>query len=386
MRILQTSDNHLGEIAYSKVDPSTGLNARGLDYLSAFKSIGKIALNERVDVFLIAGDLFTRTNLHPYYTLEVTRILKRLAKAGIMTLIVSGNSETPKTGAALNPLTILSEIDNVFVATEPNTFILGSYDFVCVPASKIFDEASHDFAEMLDKALEKSTSDKKILAAHIPVAQAVAGSEEFAEPFVGKYLNPSEIPDGFSYVALGHMHKFQQVKHAVPMFYSGSSERFDFGEENDEKYALLVEFEEGVRVKPVRLPTRKMVTIIDFDCSGSSASKITKFVTESIDIKAKEMKNALVRIKLDNIDVHENRSINWIPIVEKLKECRVFDYKIQARTTVSLPESGMLGERYVLPPAKELELYVKSKRQLAKNSSKLLKLGNEVIRKVEEKQ
>jgi exonuclease SbcD len=383
MRILQTSDNHLGETAYSKVDHSTGLNARGMDYLNAFRSIGKIALNERVDVFLIVGDLFTKANPHPYYVLEVTRILKRLSKAGVMTLIVSGNNETPRTAAGLNPLTILSEIDNVFVAAEPSTFVLGSYDFVCVPAPAKLDEVKSNFPAALDMALEKSTSDKKILAAHAPVEQAVPGSEQFVEPFMGDYVSPSQIPNAFSYVALGHMHKFQQIKHTLPIFYSGSSERFDFGEENEEKYALLVEFEESVRVKPVRLPIRKMVTVIDFDCSGSPASKITKFVMDSIDVKAKEIKNALARIKLENIDVRENRSIDWTPIVEKLEECNVFDYKIQARTTVSLPEAGALGERYVLPPAKELELYVKSKRQLAKNASKLLKLGNQVIQKVE---
>ena len=189
MRILQTSDNHLGETAYSKVDPSTGLNARGLDYLSAFRSIGKIALNERVDVFLIVGDLFTKTNPHPYYILEVTRILKRLSKAGIMTLIVSGNDEMPRSAGGFNPLTILSEIDNVFVAAEPSTFVLGSYDFVCVPAPSKFDDVNLNFPTMLDMALEKSTSDKKILAAHLPVAQAVLGSEQFVEPFVGDYVN-----------------------------------------------------------------------------------------------------------------------------------------------------------------------------------------------------
>ncbi len=385
MRILQTSDNHLGETAYSKLDPATGINARGLDYLNTFKSVGKIALNERVDVFLVVGDLFTRTNPHPYYILESTRVLKRLSKAGIMTLIVSGNNEMPRTAGGFNPLTILNEIDNVFVASEPSTFVLGSYDFVCVPAPARFDDVSRNFPAMLDVALEKSTSDKKILAAHVPVEQAVLGSEQFVEPFVGDYVNPSHIPDKFSYVALGHMHKFQQVKHTLPIFYSGSSERFDFGEENEEKYALLVEFEESLKIKPVKLPIRKMITIIDFDCSGSPASKITKFVMDSIDVKAKEIKNALVRIKLENIDVHENRAIDWTPMLEKLEECNVFDYKIQARTTVSLPEAGVLGERYVLPPVKELELYVKSKRNLAKNAPKLLKLGNQVIQKAEEK-
>lgn len=383
MRILQTSDNHLGQIAYSKVDRETGLNARSLDYLNAFRSIVKMALNERVDVFVIAGDLFASSTPHQYYILEVTRLLKRLSKAGTMTLIVSGNHETPRTASTLNPLTFLSEIDNVFVATEPSTFILGSYDFVCVPAPRKFDEVSKRFPSLLDAALKKSTSDKKILVAHVPIEGAHLSSEQFVEPFAGEYVNPSQIPNTFSYVALGHMHKFQQIESILPMFYSGSSERFDFGEENDDKYALLVEMEEGIKVKPVRLPIRKMVTVIDFDCSGSPASKIENFVTESIETRAKELRNALVRIKLENIDIHENSSINWEPIIEKLKACKVFDYKIQARTTVSLPESSKLGEQYILAPEKELELYVKGKRKYANNAQTLLKIGSNIIKRVE---
>ncbi|MEM3085336.1 MAG: exonuclease SbcCD subunit D [Nitrososphaerales archaeon] len=384
MRILQTSDNHLGQVAYSRVDPQTGLNARGLDYLHAFKSICKMALTERVDVLVIAGDLFANATPHPYYTLEVTRLLKRLSKAGTMILIVSGNHETPKTASGLNPLTILSEIDNVFVATEPSTFILGSYDFVCVPAPSKFDEVGAKFSGMLDAALEKSTSDKKILVAHVPVEGAQLGSEQLVEPFAGEYVKPDQIPDRFSYVALGHMHKFQQIQNvSIPMFYSGSSERFDFGEEGEEKYALLVELEEGIKVKPVRLPIRKMITVIDFDCSGSSASKIEKFVLDSIELRASELKNALVRIKLENIDIHENNAISWESIMEKLEDCKVFDYKVQARTTVSLPETAQLGEHYILPPVKELELYVKSKRKYAINAQMLLKMGSKIIKRAE---
>lgn len=385
MRILQTSDNHLGQVAYSKLDPETGLNARALDYLNAFRSTVKMALNERVDVFVIAGDLFTTTTPHPYYILEVTRLLKRLSKIGIMTLIVSGNHETPKTASGLNPLAILSEIDNVFVATEPSTFILGRYDFVCVPAPSKFDDVSSKFPALLDAALEKSTSDKKILVAHVPVEGAQQSSEQLVEPFAGEYVKPSQIPNQFSYVALGHMHKFQQIQNAIPIFYSGSSERFDFGEENDDKFALLVELEEGIKVKPVRLPIRKMITVIDFDCSGSSGSKIEKFVLDSIELRTKELKNALVRIKLENIDIHENSAIKWESIIEKLEECKVFDYKIQARTSVSLPGSPKLGEQYILTPAKELELYVKSKRKYTKNVQTLMKLGSEIIKRAEKK-
>jgi len=385
MRILQTSDNHLGQMAYSKIDPATGLNARGLDYLNAFRSVARTALTERVDVFVIAGDLFASATPHPYYVLEVTRLLKRISKAGIMTLIVSGNRETPKTPSGLNPLAILSEIDNVFVATEPSTFILGNYDFVCVPAPSKFDEVSKKFPSLLDVALEKSTSDRKILVAHAPVEGAQQGSEQLVEPFAGEYVKPDQIPSRFSYVVLGHMHKFQQIQGGLPMFYSGSSERFDFGEEADDKYALLVELEEGIKVKPVRLPIRKMITVIDFDCSGSAGSKIEKFILDSIELRGKELKNALARIKLENVDMHENKTIDWEAITDKLEEYKVFDYKVQARTIVSVPTVASLDEQYILPPTKELELYIKSRRKYAKSADKLLQLGGDMIKRAEKK-
>lgn len=382
MRILQTSDNHLDQVAYSKVDAETGLNVRGIDYLNAFRNICKTALNEQVDVFVIAGDLFTNSNPHQYYVLEVTRLLKRLSKAGIMTLIVGGNREIPNTVSGLNPLTILSEIDNVFVATEPSTFILGSYDFVCVPAPTKFHNMYNIFPALLDTALEKSTSDKKILVTHVPFEGSQHSSEELIEPFDGEYVKKIQIPNIFSYIILGHMHKFQQIESILPMFYSGSSERFNFEEENDDKYTLLVELEQGIKVKPIRLPIRKMITLIDFDCSGSSGSKIEKFVLDSIDIRAKELKDALVGIKLQNIDIQENSTINWEPIIERLEECDILDYKIQTRTSVSLPESNKLNEHYILPPVKELELYVKDKRKYTNNAQTLMKVGNEIIKRV----
>jgi DNA repair exonuclease SbcCD nuclease subunit len=61
VKILQTADNHLGETAYSRIDTSTGLNARSLDFLNSFKNILNIALKEHVDVLLVAGDFFYKS-------------------------------------------------------------------------------------------------------------------------------------------------------------------------------------------------------------------------------------------------------------------------------------------------------------------------------------
>jgi len=146
-----------------------------------------------------------------------------------------------------------------------------------------------------------------------------------------------QIPNKFLYTALGHVHKFQQFsRERMPIVYSGSSERCEWGEEHDDKYAVLVEIEDKVEIKPIKLPIRNMETITDQNCSKLSAVKINKLVLEAIESNKKKIENALVRIKLDNIDVDEYRLIDWNTIKQSLSECKVFDFRLQPQTVISL--------------------------------------------------
>ncbi|TBR09345.1 MAG: exonuclease SbcCD subunit D [Candidatus Nitrosotenuis sp.] len=380
MRVLHTADNHIGETDYQRIDYQTGLNARGVDFLNSFKNIADIAIKEKVDVLLIAGDFFTKVNPHPRYTLEVIRKLKQVSKRGITTLIVGGNHETPKIATTLNPLVMLGEIDGVLVVLEPTTVHLNGYDFVCVPAPQNFDEIRNLFEPLLVKAMQNSKSNRRILVTHIPLGQAVTSSEVAFETFIGDYVDVNQIPSKFDYVALGHIHKLQKIPHdTMAIYYPGSSERYEFGEERDDKYALIVEFDEDVKVSPIKLLTRKMVTLVDADCSKLSAIEITKLVVDKITQQKDALADCLVRIKLENIDIDENRLIDWKRIKAALEEAKVFEYKLQPRTVVTLPESKTLSGDYILPPSKEVELYIKDKEQYKGKITLLNKLANEII-------
>lgn len=385
MKILQTADNHLGETAYSRIDPSTGLNARGLDFFNSFKGILDIALKEHVDVLLVTGDFFTRVTPHPRYLLEVMKGLRKLSKTNIITIFVSGNHETPKTVTTVNPLSLLGQIDNVYVILEPTSIEVDGIDFVCVPAPPVFDEIKNLFNPLLQTALRNSKSDRKILAAHLPLGQAATSSERTLESFIGECVDIQQIPNEFLYTALGHMHKFQKLdREGMPIVYSGSSERCEWGEENDAKFVVLIEIEDNNEINPIELPVRNMVTIIDQNCSGLSAVKINKMVLEAIKNNKQRIKDSLVRIKLDKIDIDEYRLIDWNTIKQGLNDYGVFDFKLQPQTTISLPvQAGATGE-YIFPPSKELELYAKSKKEYKRIVPQLLKLGNEIIDEAKE--
>jgi len=385
VKVLQTADNHLGETAYSKIDPATGLNARSLDFLNSFKNILNIATEEQVEVLLVVGDFFTRVNPHPRLLLEVMRGLKKLSKENITTIFVSGNHETPKLISTVNPLCLLEQIDNVHVILEPTTIKVGDTDFVCVPAPTFFDEVKDVFDSAIQKALANSKSESKVLAAHVPLGQACASSERTLESFIGECVDVNQIPKKFVHVALGHMHKFQQFDQGeMPIVYSGSSERCEWGEEHDDKFAVLLEIEDKAIITRVKLPARNMVTIVDQNCSGLSAFKINKIVLEGIENSQEKIEDSLVRIKLDNIAIDEYRLIDWKAIKQNLNENGVFDFKLQPQTTISLPtQAGPTGE-YIFPPAKELELYVRGRKEYKRTATELVRQGNEIIEEARE--
>jgi Icc-related predicted phosphoesterase len=276
MRILQTSDNHIGEIQYARLDPATGLNARSLDYLDSFKQIASKAKELDVDVLLVAGDFFTKVNPHTRYVYETIRIISDIANSGLRLIFVGGNHEAPRLATTLNPLKLLEHLDKVNVVLEPRTITIENLDFVCVPAPSNFDQIRILFNPMLEEALKNSNSHKKILAAHAPLVQAVASSESAMEFFMGEGVDARQIPDKFIHCAFGHIHKFQKIdlgRGAV--YYSGSSERFDWSEEGEAKYAILIDVtEQGTNVEPIKLQSRSMRTIVDDDCSGLSAPNI----------------------------------------------------------------------------------------------------------------
>lgn len=384
MKILQTADNHLGETSYSKIDAVTGLNARGLDFLNSFKNILDIALRERIDVLLVVGDFFTRVNPHTRYLLEVMKGLKKLSKENVTTIFVSGNHETPKIVTTVNPLSLLGQIDNVHVVLEPTSVEVDGIDFVCVPAPTIFDEVKNLFNPLLQTALENSKSERKILAAHLPLGQATTSSERTLESFIGECVDIEQVPKRFLYTALGHMHKFQQVGQGMPVIYSGSSERCEWGEEHDDKFVVLIEIEDKVDFKPIKLAVRNMITIIDQNCSGFSAVRINNLVLESIENSKQKIEDSVVRIKLDNIDINQYRLIDWVTIRQSLNAYGVFDFKLQPQTVISLPlQAGPSGE-YIFPPSKELELYVRSRLEYKRITPQLLRIGNEIVDEAKE--
>src|SRR5205085_1550264 len=112
------------------------------------------------------------------------------------------------------------------------------------------------FAAQLDPATPA------VLAGHLTVANGIfSGSEKRAIYGTDPLFLPSELAIApFDYVALGHLHRYQNLNQdGYPaVVYSGSLERIDFGERKDEKGFCLISIpSKGAAIHEfIKTPTR----------------------------------------------------------------------------------------------------------------------------------
>ena len=65
IRFIHTADFHFGIENYGKIDPTTGIHSRLLDFYAAVQFCVKRAIDENIDFFLFCGDAYKTINPSP---------------------------------------------------------------------------------------------------------------------------------------------------------------------------------------------------------------------------------------------------------------------------------------------------------------------------------
>jgi len=287
IRLVHFADFHLGTEAYGRMDATTGLPSRVVDFLAMLDAMVDYALAGDVHLVIFAGDAYKTRDPNPTYQREFnTRILK-LARAGIPVVLVVGNHDlAPAEGRAstLDVFTTFSA-ENVYVGRTIQTLRIdtkaGPVQVVTLPwvlrSRYLTKDATRgksvkDVDEMLIGAILTFLNQEKqalspdiptILAAHASIQGASFGSERNIMLGQDLILPAGDIADPvFDYVALGHIHKHQVLREYPPVVYAGSLERVDFGEEKEDKGFVVAEVEKGrARFEFRTVPARRMVTV-----------------------------------------------------------------------------------------------------------------------------
>jgi DNA repair protein SbcD/Mre11 len=273
MRLLHFADLHLGVENYGRTDPATGLSSRLGDFLRRFDEVVEAAIGERVDAVLFAGDAFKTRDPNPTVQRAFAERIRRLSRAAIPTVLLIGNHDLPGVLSRATSVDIYDAlgVEYVRVCRRIESFTLdtasGPLQIVTLPwitrgALLTREEYRADSADELDNRLKERIVEAlagevaeldpdlpAVLMGHLSLGGATFGSEQSIMLGADLVLNRGDLqPDAFDYVALGHIHKHQQVGPGTPpVVYSGSLERVDFGEEREEKGFVALEITPGAR-------------------------------------------------------------------------------------------------------------------------------------------
>ena len=302
MKFLHTSDWHVGKRIRGR--------SRADEHQAVLSEIVGIADAHRVDLTIVAGDLFDVSSPSPSHEALVYRTLLDLSEVAPVA-VVAGNHDGAGRFEAVRPLLDLGRIkvvasprkaDEGGVATYEDLGLkLAMLPFVSqrgvVKVEDIMrldaDQHAQKYEERMRRVVEAlvsgmGTDTVNVLTSHLTVYGASPGGGEREAHVFGYALAPQAFPGTLSYVALGHLHRQQRVPAPSQVWYSGSPLQLDFGERADEKGVLVVEAEPGLpaRVTPVSLT------------SGVSLVQIGGTL-EQVLARAPEFEGAYVKVILD---------------------------------------------------------------------------------------
>lgn len=268
MKILHTADIHIGVENYGKIDPETRTSTRLSDFLRSFDEIVSFAIQETVDLVIIAGDAYKSRNPSQTHQREFAKRISKLSINNIPVFILIGNHDSPNIPGPATALEIFPTLDveKVTIGDQLSNYDIstksGLIQIVSVPWIRKGDLSDSKISttqtiEEINEEIQKTiiyriselvdSLDPKlpaILVGHLSTESAITSSEK-SMMLSKDYLIPTQnlaLPK-LDYVALGHIHRHQQLNQNPRVVYSGSIERIDFGEENDTKGFCLLEID-----------------------------------------------------------------------------------------------------------------------------------------------
>ena len=273
MRLLHTSDWHIGK-KFEEVDLLPA-QAEFCDWIVDFVE------TERIDVVLLAGDIFDRATPKAEAVDLVDDVLNRFKAAGVATVAISGNHDSAERlnfGArfmAEADLHIRAERPNLVEIGRPVTITRPSGESVEILPLPYVDPQRVRMPEGMprhhDAALEAVIAEQRsllrdpsrtIVMGHAFVAGGLESDSERPLTIGGTGLVPAHLFDGFGYVALGHLHR-PQVVGDERIVYSGSPMAYSFSEEHG-KSVRIVTVADTITSETIPVDVgRPVVTLVD---------------------------------------------------------------------------------------------------------------------------
>ncbi|HCV66809.1 MAG TPA: exonuclease subunit SbcD [Serratia sp.] len=291
MRLIHTSDWHLGQYFFTK--------SRAAEHQAFLRWLIEQIEQQQVDALIVAGDLFD-TGSPPSYARELyNRFVVELQRTGCQLVVLGGNHDSV---ATLNESReLLSCLNTTVIAnaqseTEQQILVLNQRDgqpgaVLCAipflrPRDLLTSRAGESGVQK-QQALQEAIADhyqtlyqaacarRDALGLPLPIVATghlttvgVTTSDSVRDIYIGSLdAFPAQAFPPADYIALGHIHRAQNVAKSEHIRYSGSPIPLSFDELGKAKSVFMVDFSAGAlqQVSTLEIPSFQPMQLIKGD-------------------------------------------------------------------------------------------------------------------------
>jgi DNA repair protein SbcD/Mre11 len=348
LRIIHTADVHLGA---RHDDLGEQASAQRERQSAAFVATIDLAIAEKVDLVLIAGDLFD-SNVQPRRSVErVAAQLKRLAAAKIRVVILPGTHDVYDRASIyraydLKALADSTQDDDWVTVLTPDRSVIHLAACDAVVYGTVFPTKRAPHSPLKDLEVEGQKGRATWHVGMVHGAVAIPGKTDRDEVVV----TSEEIgASGLDYLALGHWHSAQQGRAgAVTYAYAGAPEPVAVDQDRAGK-VLLVELEETATGRNVTVTEMQVGKTrfekVDLDAATIAAQPA---LIDSLAKKADPdlvLDVRIVGVRPDDLDLHPDEIET--ALAPSFLKVRIRDLSLPALTEGALPSADTIAGAFI---------------------------------------
>lgn len=291
MRLLHTSDWHLGQNFYSK--------SRAAEHEAFLDWLLDTAEAQQVDAIIAAGDIFD-TGSPPSYARELyNRFVVKLQQTGCQLIVLAGNHDSVATLnesrdilAFLNtkvvagsgtPPCVMNKRDGTPGAILCPVPFLRPRDVIVSQAGASAGEKQQHLLQAITDYYQQQYQQACELRGDRPLPIIASGhlttvgaskSDAVRDIYIGTLdAFPAQNFPPADYIALGHIHRAQKIGGTEHIRYCGSPISLSFDETGKAKTVNLVTFSDGklAEVTPLEVPVTQPLAVLKGDYASISA-------------------------------------------------------------------------------------------------------------------
>jgi exonuclease SbcD len=409
MKILHTADIHVGYTTHGKLDAETGLNSRLLDFKRAFEFMTRYAVDHQIDLFLFCGDAFRDATPSPTEQNIFSECLKPLCEAQIPVVMLVGNHDHPFAYGKAHALQIYGDLlSNVTLISKPGAYdiqtrsgpiriiglpwpvksnIFSKKEFAELSPEELRDKIHEIYVEFISLKAEELRQTPPgmpvVLAGHLHLDTAMITENSERQTLLTKdplFSVSSLAKEAFQYVALGHIHKHQDLNEGQlpPVVYSGSPERISFNEWQQPKGFVELDIDERneVSYRHIQTPARRFVSI-EVDVTGVS-DPMSAILAEC---QSREIQDGVVRVKV-RCNEAQKSDIVLADIKSALSDAFLIT-QIQLDVAEKTNRIRQPGFTKTLSVKEALDAFIENDPHMKNNKANVLRLADELMNEFE---